>query len=1050
MATVYRIHPAIGIARVGNSPTEFFIGPERVGQFPEPPGGFKDSQCRVKRQAARFRIYAHKDDGSVEEITSAVADITWTVHLVNKKPAFYSNSEPAADLTIDPGSRTLTGPNQQQLFDTGTIAFAGIPVVVPLGEIRSDDQNHLVVLGGFGHSASPQGTGLVDYANNPDWYDDVSDGPVSAAITLLADSSTPAVVGAWVIVTPPKFAPHQDNVITLYDRVLQAMISAGLVTTATTTSYTKDVYPILQRARDTQWVEDTTGHHTWPDPVVADADRNAIFSRLQTDMPALASGVLGGGPPDNRLTAEQMAHMERWKDGLFTNDWAGVPAPQGSITPEGLDRAALEACVGASFGPGIEAGGVAGYGSWTIVQPANYSEAFRLNHAVVTPGKVTQAMAVPWQADFHACSSHWWPVARPNLVRRGGLSGQSWTAGIVGSAADMVDKWNKLGFVVRQGSQHVETARCDVASIALLTPLLNFKDIPQGPLAAVHEVSLAIDFEVISPASPVTLQYATGGAPSHPQLLAATASVTVGPTAASTIAIARLWVTYRTGAVSDVLPPQTLIVEEAGGTQSWEITVIGNTVGRKTAAMAMVLDRSLSTADDRGDGLSKHVSLQQAAGIFVDVMLEGDGVGIVRFNQDAQPLQSVLQLGDGGPSDTNRADTKAIINGTGLDPNGQTSIGDGIFEGRALLSGAPVPYDVNALVVLTDGIENRAQYIADVADQINEFTYAVGLGQPQNISAVALQTISGNNGGYLLITGAIDLQNQFLLQKHFLQILAGISNAQVVLDPQGDLIPGRVERIPFELTTADAGVDVILLTPDTKVVDFRLQTPNGVIIEPWLASSTSGMRFVQSQGVSYYRLRLPAQLRSDRIDGSGTWHALLKLGMPRLQRPEGGDGVDRSIALKSAVSGDQRMNTVPFSIVVHSYSSLTLETHVEQSGFEPGAVISVVASLALAGIPMSGNTRRNPPRVWADVTRPNGSTTLTLTANLDGQFQGQLTATVPGVYRFRIRAGGVTPGGEPFTRERTLTAAVWRGGNTTRTDRECRLCKWLQAFCRGS
>ena len=49
MATVYKIHPAIGIARVGNSPDEFFIGPERIGEDPNPPGGFKDAQCRVKR-----------------------------------------------------------------------------------------------------------------------------------------------------------------------------------------------------------------------------------------------------------------------------------------------------------------------------------------------------------------------------------------------------------------------------------------------------------------------------------------------------------------------------------------------------------------------------------------------------------------------------------------------------------------------------------------------------------------------------------------------------------------------------------------------------------------------------------------------------------------------------------------------------------------------------------------------------------------------------------------------------------------------------------------
>ena len=94
-------------------------------------------------------------------------------------------------------------------------------------------------------------------------------------------------------------------------------------------------------------------------------------------------------------------------------------------------------------------------------------------------------------------------------------------------------------------------------------------------------------------------------------------------------------------------------------------------------------------------------------------------------------------------------------------------------------------------MVLTDGVENRSRLIADVAAQINEHTYAVGLGTPQNTSAAALQTISGNNGGYLLVTGAIGTDNRFLLQKYFLQILAGISNAEVVLDPDGQLIRAR-------------------------------------------------------------------------------------------------------------------------------------------------------------------------------------------------------------------------------------------------------------------
>jgi L-Lysine epsilon oxidase N-terminal/L-lysine epsilon oxidase C-terminal domain/von Willebrand factor type A domain len=1064
MATVYRIHPAIGIARVGNSPDEFFVGPERIGQQPEPPGGFKDAQCRVKRQAARFRIYAHHDDGSFEEITDAEADITWTVHLVNSKAAHpdRGNSESPADMTIDPGARTLNAPNQRQPCDSGVIRFSDGPVTtVPLGEIRSDDDNHLLVLGGFGKSASPPGSGFEDFWGNDDWYDDVSDGPVTATVRIRATNSTPAVEGAWVIVAPPKFAPHQDSVITLYDRVRQALAGSFPQLVPTTTSYTDDIHLILQRARDTKWVESVGGAHVWADPVVAPALRQAIFDRLSppssgsSDMPDLNGS-------DNRLTQIQFDHMTRWKDDNFTNDWVGVPAPQAAITPDGLDRAALEACVGGAFFPGIEAGGLDA-ASRPILVPSHYMAPFRIDPAAVAPGGLSHTMALPWQADFMACGDNWWPVPRPNDVTpQGQASAVRWARTLSGFG-DMVDKWHTLGFVVRQGSQHVEVERCDTATITLLTPHLNFVDVPQGPMGMVRELPLAITFEVIAPSAAVTLEYAPGGAPSHAQLVAANASVSVGPTAANNVATARLWVIFRT-AVLGAIPLQTVTVREPVSGQSWSVTISGNTVARKTAATALVLDRSGSMSEDRGDGQAKHTSLRLAASIFVDVMLEGDGVGVVRYNQDAQVLQSVLPLGAGGLSDLNRSATKDQINGSGLDPAGATSIGDGIFEGRGILDAAG-SFDVKALAVLTDGKENRSRFIADVAAQINSQTYAIGFGTPQNTSAAALQTVSGNNGGFLLVTGAIGTDSRFLLQKYFLQILAGISNADIVLDPDGELIRGRVQRVPFLLTEADAGVDVILLTPNTRIVDFRLQTPTGQIIEPWRAMAEPGMRFVLSNGVSYYRLVLPAQLQPSRFDHGGTWHALLTIGQPRTQRTEGSaSGVDRSI-LRGMTAQPQRPavslrrqlearhdamvasasaplasaahvesaataaasdagRTVPYSLIVHSYSNVGFSAAAEQSGWEPGAIVSLHANVAQSGLPVAGAA------VWADVTRPDASTTtLPLAETAPGQYGASFATASAGVYRMRIRARGTTRKGLPFTREKTLTAAVWRGGD---------------------
>ncbi|MES2674013.1 MAG: LodA/GoxA family CTQ-dependent oxidase [Pseudomonadota bacterium] len=119
--TSLRIHPAISIARVGNS-EEYYLGPETMagmdipgqiltGGLPIKPGtesttimstDVRDSSGRLKRQAARFRIFQYifpdaagaetYPTGQGEEVKigcmvdgKKIKDIIWTVHLANKK-----------------------------------------------------------------------------------------------------------------------------------------------------------------------------------------------------------------------------------------------------------------------------------------------------------------------------------------------------------------------------------------------------------------------------------------------------------------------------------------------------------------------------------------------------------------------------------------------------------------------------------------------------------------------------------------------------------------------------------------------------------------------------------------------------------------------------------------------------------------------------------------------------------------------------------------------------------------------------------------------------
>jgi len=83
MKTIYRIYPAIGIARIGNSETEYFLGPEAPGVVPDGPYRDHATPGRIKPQGARFRIYAfERDDFGNETLKQEVVSgntvkITW-------------------------------------------------------------------------------------------------------------------------------------------------------------------------------------------------------------------------------------------------------------------------------------------------------------------------------------------------------------------------------------------------------------------------------------------------------------------------------------------------------------------------------------------------------------------------------------------------------------------------------------------------------------------------------------------------------------------------------------------------------------------------------------------------------------------------------------------------------------------------------------------------------------------------------------------------------------------------------------------------------------
>jgi hypothetical protein len=438
----YAVHPTIGIARVGNSLDDDYLAPELPGELPHPPGGFKDPTGAIKRQATRFRVYGYNQRGEVvREITADEADIVWSVHVANRKAAWYAfqtaldipsavptplrnvtyQGDERDELTIDPGARTIAGRNQSGvLFDGGS--FLGESVF--LGELRTDEAGRLVFLSGYGSAYNPTGVNITTFANNDGWCDDIADGPVYATVKV-GGRSIPADP-AWVVAAPPNFGPSlRAGFITMYDVVEQVMIERHRLPPPWRrghgrgrVSFTADILPIFLRLADMQWVnEGMYRYFGFGAPIdlsepafllrLADpSPRNRAFrfrwfaafrdSSYETmepySLPPMYGDAVALPPVSPRQwlapLAFQYESLRRWARGQFVDDFdpsapvaqelSALPAHEQAAA---LDRAALEPVLGGAFHPGTEI-------TWILRTASMYRGLFRLR--AVRPGQSTR------------------------------------------------------------------------------------------------------------------------------------------------------------------------------------------------------------------------------------------------------------------------------------------------------------------------------------------------------------------------------------------------------------------------------------------------------------------------------------------------------------------------------------------------------------------------------------------------------------------------------------------------------------------------------------
>ena len=556
----------------------------------------------------------------------------------------------------------------------------------------------------------------------------------------------------------------------------------------------------------------------------------------------------------------------------------------------------------------------------------------------------------------------------------------------------------------------------------LTTPSINFQNVPAGVGGVGVTTYRAIVLEAHL-CQDLTFEITVGPTGGFGTPLGTSALVQPGEY--TSVSFGRLWLSY-TSTTAGATANGTVTVRARRGTttlQTWTVNIHANTIARPKSAITLVLDHSGSMSEEAGDGTVKVQKLREAVNVFIGLMRPGDGIGMVRFDDTAQRLMSVTDVG-AETIGAGRLEAIGHANGNELDPAGATSIGAGVVEGKAALDAAATAtpaYAVKAMLVLTDGVENTAPFLSAVGSSITANTFAIGLGTPYNISTDALRQLTQAHNGFLLITGSITPDQSARLSKYFIQILAGITNANVILDPRSYLPIGGEHRIPFQVTEADIGLDVILLSPLAPLIEFSLLAPDGTRIDPGSAGS-GPVLFVKEKTVCYYRYGLPA-LTSDPLGShSGQWQVVLRLGrkaaatLPRLAKQLG----ERDPQLARSLS----QGIVPYDLVIHSQTDLQFKVSLEQTGSYIGDLVALRVTLREYEVPVE-----NRATVWAEATLPDGSAeTVTFVEVNPGQFEGELPMAISGLYTIRVRAQGATFRGSRFEREQTLTASAYPAG----------------------
>lgn len=479
--------------------------------------------------------------------------------------------------------------------------------------------------------------------------------------------------------------------------------------------------------------------------------------------------------------------------------------------------------------------------------------------------------------------------------------------------------------------------------------------------------------------------------------------------------------------------------------QTWTFPLTAMIVAPVALDVALIVDHSGSMNDSLGSRVKMDAAVS-ASQLFVELLRPDldDRTAVVRFNQQPDVVVPIAPVSSTTSPTQSQIRTKVQ---TDIPPaNGATAIAGGTLTGLKEVQKPRTttpPALTQAVVVLTDGIENRA--FEEPSGSGNWFSimggsitkpepqtgnvntspmpkpsgikiYALGLGKDSDIDPTQLGALVTSAQNLFRVDQDLTGAKYFQLEKYYTQIFMDVVGTSSILDPMYWISPGEKQEIEFDVLRGDVDALIVVYDFEGMRLPFYCVSPKGEIVDPTVIPPGFQFRSSWTNQTRIVEFKMPL-MEPDRY--AGRWKVVIEHRGRICFGPPTSEHQDQLGFLPREC--EPYKYPVLYGIAIGVGSNFRMMPLVTPNPVYVGDPILMTAMVSEAGLPITGCN------VNVTVTSPSNATwILTLFddgahsdgGTNDGEYANIFTHTYEaGTYHFLFRATGYSRDGEPVVRE---------------------------------